>query len=221
MDRLRGGWVALRSSVSSCFEPQLTIPSASANDRVSVFRRLPVHREEQVRASVSAAGGRALGMEGAVAAAAAAVFKGSVSSCFEPHLKAYVELEERQLSEHLEKIVAEETWDVDESAQVEGTSPKTPRRPARRLVLPAAKRGASCPVDHPHRGPLLTPSHRHQRLERIVAEETLDVDESAQERSHSRTVTLSHSRTVAQSHHREGVYRGHALNTTTLHYHVS
>ena len=71
-----------------------------------------------MKASVSAAGGRALGMEGAVAAAAAAVFKGSISSCFEPHLKAYVELEERQLSEHLEKIVAEETWDVDEAAQV-------------------------------------------------------------------------------------------------------
>jgi hypothetical protein len=57
-------------------------------------------------------------MEGAVAAAARAVFKGSISSCFEPHLRAYVDLEERQLAEHLDKIVADEAWDVDESAQV-------------------------------------------------------------------------------------------------------
>eukprot|EP00959_Pyramimonas_sp_CCMP1952_P349572 7324408-Pyramimonas_sp.AAC.1 len=40
-------------------------------------------------------------------------------------------------------------------SKVEGTSPKTPRRPRERLVLPAAQRGASRPVDHdPYQGPL-------------------------------------------------------------------
>eukprot|EP00959_Pyramimonas_sp_CCMP1952_P196501 4108514-Pyramimonas_sp.AAC.2 len=54
-----------------------------------------------------------------------------------------------------------------EGIYLQGASPKTPRRLARRLALPAAQRGALCPVDHPHRGPLLSFSHdgpiRHQK----------------------------------------------------------
>ncbi|KAK3262239.1 HIT domain protein [Cymbomonas tetramitiformis] len=56
-------------------------------------------------------------LDGAVAAAARIIFKGNISSCFEPHLKAYVDLEERQLLEHLEKIIQEETWDVDDNTE--------------------------------------------------------------------------------------------------------
>ncbi|KAF5749955.1 hypothetical protein HS088_TW03G00282 [Tripterygium wilfordii] len=44
-------------------------------------------------------------------------FRGIISSCFEPHLTIYVELEERTLMEHLEKLVQEETWDVEEGSQ--------------------------------------------------------------------------------------------------------
>ncbi|THF97666.1 hypothetical protein TEA_016551 [Camellia sinensis var. sinensis] len=44
-------------------------------------------------------------------------FHGIVSSCFEPHLTVYVELEERTLMENLEKLVQEETWDIEEGNQ--------------------------------------------------------------------------------------------------------
>ncbi|GJT01352.1 vacuolar protein sorting-associated protein 53 A [Tanacetum coccineum] len=44
-------------------------------------------------------------------------FRGIVSYCFEPHLIVYVELEERTLMEHLEKLVQEERWDMDDGSQ--------------------------------------------------------------------------------------------------------
>lgn len=44
-------------------------------------------------------------------------FHGIISSCFEPHLAIYVELEEKTLMEHLEKLVQEETWETEEGSQ--------------------------------------------------------------------------------------------------------
>ncbi|KAG6391062.1 hypothetical protein SASPL_148810 [Salvia splendens] len=44
-------------------------------------------------------------------------FRGIISSCFEPYLAVYVELEERTLMEHLEKLVQEETWEIEEGSQ--------------------------------------------------------------------------------------------------------
>uniref|UniRef100_A0A5B7ANB4 Putative vacuolar protein sorting-associated protein 53 A isoform X1 n=1 Tax=Davidia involucrata TaxID=16924 RepID=A0A5B7ANB4_DAVIN len=44
-------------------------------------------------------------------------FRGIISSCFELHLTVYVELEERTLMENLEKLVQEETWDIEEGSQ--------------------------------------------------------------------------------------------------------
>ncbi|KAI3470444.1 hypothetical protein Pfo_027107 [Paulownia fortunei] len=44
-------------------------------------------------------------------------FRGIISSCFEPYLMVYVELEEKTLMEHLEKLVQEETWDIEEGSQ--------------------------------------------------------------------------------------------------------
>ncbi|PNY08836.1 vacuolar sorting-associated protein 53 [Trifolium pratense] len=44
-------------------------------------------------------------------------FRGIVSSCFEPHLTVYVELEEKTLMDSLEKLVQEETWDIEEGGQ--------------------------------------------------------------------------------------------------------
>ncbi|XP_022718168.1 vacuolar protein sorting-associated protein 53 A-like isoform X3 [Durio zibethinus] len=44
-------------------------------------------------------------------------FHGIISSCFEPHLTVYIELEEKTLMENLEKLVQEETWDVEEGSQ--------------------------------------------------------------------------------------------------------
>ncbi|CAM8925202.1 unnamed protein product [Rhodiola kirilowii] len=44
-------------------------------------------------------------------------FRGIISSCFEPHLTIYVELEEKTLTENLEKLVQEETWDIEEGSQ--------------------------------------------------------------------------------------------------------
>lgn len=44
-------------------------------------------------------------------------FRGIISSCFEPHLSVYVELEEKTLMENLEKLVQEETWEIEEGSQ--------------------------------------------------------------------------------------------------------
>ncbi|KAJ4847023.1 Vacuolar protein sorting-associated protein 53 [Turnera subulata] len=44
-------------------------------------------------------------------------FRGIISSCFEPHLTIYVELEQKTLMENLEKLVQEETWDIEEGSQ--------------------------------------------------------------------------------------------------------
>ncbi|KAL9250174.1 Vacuolar protein sorting-associated protein 53 A-like protein [Drosera capensis] len=44
-------------------------------------------------------------------------FHGIISSCFEPHLTVYVELEEKTLMESVDKLVQEETWDTEEGSQ--------------------------------------------------------------------------------------------------------
>ncbi|KAI4302260.1 hypothetical protein MLD38_038034 [Melastoma candidum] len=44
-------------------------------------------------------------------------FRGIISSCFEPHLTVYTELEERTLMENLEKLIQEETWDIEEGSE--------------------------------------------------------------------------------------------------------
>jgi len=52
----------------------------------------------------------------AVEAANAQMFKGSISTCFEPHLSVYVELEEKTLMEQLDLLVMQETWEVDDAS---------------------------------------------------------------------------------------------------------
>ncbi|EXC35019.1 hypothetical protein L484_017720 [Morus notabilis] len=44
-------------------------------------------------------------------------FRGIISSCFERHLTVYIELEEKTLMENIEKLVQEETWDIEEGSQ--------------------------------------------------------------------------------------------------------
>ncbi|CAH1435177.1 unnamed protein product [Lactuca virosa] len=44
-------------------------------------------------------------------------FRGIISSCFEPHLMVYVDFEEKTLMDNLEKLVQEETWDMDDGGQ--------------------------------------------------------------------------------------------------------
>ncbi|CAI5958970.1 unnamed protein product, partial [Closterium sp. NIES-64] len=44
-------------------------------------------------------------------------FQGAISSCFEPHLGVYVDLEERTLVDTLDKLVQEETWEAEEGSQ--------------------------------------------------------------------------------------------------------
>ncbi|KZV32761.1 vacuolar protein sorting-associated protein 53 A [Dorcoceras hygrometricum] len=44
-------------------------------------------------------------------------FQGIISSCFEPYLTVYLELEEKTLMEHLEKLIQEETWETEEGSQ--------------------------------------------------------------------------------------------------------
>ncbi|VVB00648.1 unnamed protein product [Arabis nemorensis] len=44
-------------------------------------------------------------------------FRGMISSCFEPHLTPYIEMEEKTLMDDLEKVVQEETWDIEDGSQ--------------------------------------------------------------------------------------------------------
>ncbi|CAI5458966.1 unnamed protein product [Closterium sp. Yama58-4] len=44
-------------------------------------------------------------------------FQGAISSCFEPHLGVYVDLEERTLLDTLDKLLQEETWEAEEGSQ--------------------------------------------------------------------------------------------------------
>eukprot|EP00252_Welwitschia_mirabilis_P001763 TRINITY_DN11706_c0_g1_i1.p1 TRINITY_DN11706_c0_g1~~TRINITY_DN11706_c0_g1_i1.p1 ORF type:complete len:829 (+),score=191.73 TRINITY_DN11706_c0_g1_i1:175-2661(+) len=52
-------------------------------------------------------------------------FRGIISSCFEPHLSVYIELEEKTLMEHLEKLVQEEKWEAEEGSQTNILSSST------------------------------------------------------------------------------------------------
>jgi len=44
-------------------------------------------------------------------------FHGIISSCFEPYMTVYIELEEKSLVDQLEKLVQEERWEIEEGSQ--------------------------------------------------------------------------------------------------------
>uniref|UniRef100_K3XEN6 Uncharacterized protein n=1 Tax=Setaria italica TaxID=4555 RepID=K3XEN6_SETIT len=44
-------------------------------------------------------------------------FHGIISSCFEPYMNVYIELEEKSLVDQLEKLVQEERWEIEEGSQ--------------------------------------------------------------------------------------------------------
>lgn len=53
-------------------------------------------------------------------------YRGMISSCFEPHMNAYVDLEEREMISSLNEIMTQEPWDGSDSSssQVLGSSEK-------------------------------------------------------------------------------------------------
>ncbi|CAI0380649.1 unnamed protein product [Linum tenue] len=72
-------------------------------------RKLAVHQEDE--------GQEKDGNKDLSAPGAGFNFRGIISSCFEPHLTSYVELEQKTLMENLEKLVQEEKWDIEEGSQ--------------------------------------------------------------------------------------------------------
>ncbi|KAL5226807.1 hypothetical protein ABZP36_015072 [Zizania latifolia] len=44
-------------------------------------------------------------------------FHGIISSCFEPYMTVYIELEEKSLVDQLEKLIQEEKWETEEGSQ--------------------------------------------------------------------------------------------------------
>ncbi|KAH7283807.1 hypothetical protein KP509_34G024900 [Ceratopteris richardii] len=52
-------------------------------------------------------------------------FYGIISSCFEPHMSAYVELEEKTLMESVDKLVQTESWEAEEGSQTNILSSST------------------------------------------------------------------------------------------------
>ena len=87
-------------------------------------------------------GGRALPMDSAAAALANASFKGVIASSFEDHMGPYVELEERQLMEFLDALVAEETWGKRADESTEGSSAPARATPRDARIRRDARRGA-------------------------------------------------------------------------------
>lgn len=77
--------------------------------------RQKYERAEREKLTESLRGGRVLPMDSAAEAAATFLFRGSVSSCFEDHLAEYVSLEQRQIFEHLNETMRNETWEGDET----------------------------------------------------------------------------------------------------------
>ena len=87
-------------------------------------------------------GGRALPMDSAAAALAKASFKGVISTVFEDHMDAYVELEERQLLELVDALANEETWGAAESSS-ESSASATGGTPGMTSGAGAAEKNAS------------------------------------------------------------------------------
>lgn len=87
-------------------DEELEGDSASASKVRQKYERS--EREKQT-------GGRILPMDSATEAAATFLFRGSVSSCFEDHLTEYVQLERRQIFEHLNEAIRAEAWVGDET----------------------------------------------------------------------------------------------------------
>ena len=87
-------------------------------------------------------GGRALPMDSAAAALAKASFKGVISTVFEDHMDAYVELEERQLLELVDALANEETWGAAESSS-ESSASATGGTPGMPSGTGAAEKNAS------------------------------------------------------------------------------
>jgi hypothetical protein len=44
-------------------------------------------------------------------------FHGIISSCFEPYMSVYIELEEKSLVDQLDKLIQEEKWETEEGSQ--------------------------------------------------------------------------------------------------------
>ena len=87
-------------------------------------------------------GGRTLPMDSAAAALAKASFKGVISTVFEDHMDAYVELEERQLLELVDALANEETWGAAESSS-ESSASATGGTPGMTSGAGAAEKNAS------------------------------------------------------------------------------
>ena len=80
--------------------------------------------EQAKREREREAAGEDAARDEAALAAARTTFIGSISSCFEPHLKSYVELEEKSLLESVDDEVRQESWAVEgeEGSAVLGSS---------------------------------------------------------------------------------------------------
>ena len=91
------------------------LDGASAGEVRAKYERMRKEKEVSEQR-----GGRALPMDSAAASLAKASFRGVISGSFEDHLGPYVELEERQLLDQLDALVADETWGGASSAESGG-----------------------------------------------------------------------------------------------------
>lgn len=88
--------------------------------------RRKYERQRRQREHEAAMGDRvgASAMESAAREAGRMSFRGAISSVFEPHLRGYVELEERQLTEGVEALLAAETWAAEPAVMAAADAPK-------------------------------------------------------------------------------------------------
>ena len=100
-------------------------PAADEQESAAALRR-KYERNRRQREHDAAVGDKvgATAMESAAREAGRMSFRGAISAVFEPHLKGYVELEEKQLTESIEALLTGETWSGDESTMAAPGAPK-------------------------------------------------------------------------------------------------
>jgi len=99
---------------------------APADESSAASLRRKYEKARRAREHEAAVGDKpgAQAMESAAREAGRMSFRGSVSSAFEPHLRGYVDLEEKQLTECVDALLAGETWQADAATMAMPDAPK-------------------------------------------------------------------------------------------------
>jgi hypothetical protein len=121
-----GGGRARRDADSDNEDEDDSEGFAPADEASAAALRRKYEKTRRQREHDAAVGDRvgATAMESAAREAGRMSFRGAISSVFEPHMRGYIELEEKQLTESIEALLANETWSGDAASMAAPGAPK-------------------------------------------------------------------------------------------------